>query len=124
MEGAKLLAWLRDYVESLQSADNVHLFPSYADYRKVTNLLMTYFLGPKSGYTLHGLRGAGATLYYLAFRDVPSLQKRGRWASDRAVDIYVQIQAATIGQYTWSAESMSKLHRWASRVDPAMLNFN
>ena len=37
-------------------------------------------------YTLHGLRGGGATNHRLQYRDSPQLRRRGRWTSERTLE--------------------------------------
>ena len=41
-------------------------------------------------YTLHGVRGGGATEHWLQYRDLPQLRRRGRWASVRTIERYIQ----------------------------------
>lgn len=42
------------------------------------------------GFTLAGLRGGGATDFFLRLQDVPRLLRRGRWTSLQALERYVQ----------------------------------
>ena len=53
-------------------------------------------VAPKVGWTLAGLRGGGATDFYLRTMDVTSLRRRGRWAQLATVDRYVQEAAACL----------------------------
>ena len=48
-----------------------------------------------------GLRGRGATDYFLRTRNIPNLRRRGRWTSEKTLERYVQ--EAT---YNWGAADM------------------
>ena len=43
-------------------------------------------------YTLHRLRGGGATDHWLQCRDLPPLRRRGRWTSARTLERYLPLQ--------------------------------
>jgi len=46
------------------------------------------------GLTPAGLRGGGATDYWIRTRDVPNVRRRGRWTTERTLERYLQEGAA------------------------------
>ena len=48
-----------------------------------------------SFFTLHGIRGGGATDLWIPFRDLPQLRRRGRWTSERTRERYVHHRCNT-----------------------------
>jgi hypothetical protein len=64
----------------------------------------TFFTRACRGLGLHalaltpaGLRGGGATDYWIRTRDVPGVRRRGRWTVERTLERYLQ-EGASIGQ--------------------------
>ena len=44
-----------------------------------------------------GLRGGGATDFWLRTRDVPALRRRGRWSNEKTLECYIQEGAYFLG---------------------------
>ena len=66
-----------------------------------------------AGWTLAGLRGGGATDFYLRTMDVVSLRRRGRWAQLATVDRYVQEAAACLQDDNVSPADRAKISELA-----------
>ena len=62
-----------------------------------------------AAWTLAGLRGGGATDFYLRIMDVMSLRRRGRWAQLSTVDRYVQEAAACLQDDSMTPAERSKV---------------
>jgi hypothetical protein len=80
-------------------------------------------IGPKHGFSLHGLRGGGATQHWLIYHDVLRLQRLGRWCSDTSLNSYIQIQAALLGSTGWSPETTKRIASYACRINSKVLDF-
>ena len=74
-----------------------------------------------SGWMLAGLRGGGATDFYLWTMGVMSLRRRGRWAQLSTVDRYVQEAAACQQDDKMSPAERSKVAELA-RLGAAIIS--
>ena len=110
-----LNVWLQQFSPS------VALFPSYSTLSRLIKAWLAALLGNEgAAYTLGGLRAGGATYFYLETENPAIVQRRGRWASQRSLDHYVQTAAAVLGTAAWSDVSRGKVERLAA-LAPAYL---
>ena len=110
-----LNVWLKQFSPS------VALFPSYSTLSRLIKAWLAALLGNEgAAYTLGGLRAGGATYFYLETENPAFVQRRGRWASQRSLDHYVQTAAAVLGTAAWSDVSRGKVERLAA-LAPAYL---
>ena len=65
-------------------------------------------------YTLHGLRGGGATDHWLQHRHLPLLRRRGWWTSERTLERYIQEVTILLHQNQLSKEFADRLRARAS----------
>ena len=119
VESLPLLRLLK-FATSLVSSEEAFVFPTYKCMRSEVSMILNKLLGPKHGYTLAGLRGAGATVFYLRFRNVPDLMRRGRWASAKTLEHYIQIAGALITQRLWSEAIDQRVSSWAAGWAPLL----
>ena len=70
-------------------------------------------VSPRAGWTLAGLRGGGATDFYLRTMDVMSLRRRGRWQQLSTVDRYVQEAAACLQDDRMNGEDRHRISELA-----------
>ena len=68
-------------------------------------------------YTLHGLRGGGATDHWLQYRDLAQLRRRGRWTSERALERYVQEGTFLVHQ-NWLCKEVADRLRALAELAP------
>jgi hypothetical protein len=90
-------------------------FPSYDALRRIVAKLLHCLLGSVHRYTLGGLRGGGATAHFLLNKNMPLLQRRGRWTSLKSLDHYIQIQGAIFGVLHWDPASRERVSRIAMK---------
>jgi integrase len=121
IENPLLLDWFKDYIARQPNLDAFPVFHSYRILREKTLLLLEALLGPKSGFSLHGIRGGGATQHYLRFKDVPRLCRLGRWASDKSLTTYIQLQTAMLGAHHWDNPTMARLTHYAQKIPAELL---
>jgi hypothetical protein len=89
------------------------VFPSYARVLDLTKHFISYLLGSAS-YLPGGLRGGGATFHYLTHRNIPELQRRGRWLSVRTLEHYIQIAMPFIAVLSWDGKKREKILKLAA----------
>ncbi len=123
VENVRLLALIQQYLSTLGVIDATPLYPCYRRYREDTLRLLVFLLGPKHGFSLHGLRGGGATAHYLRYKDVLRLMRLGRWSDEKTLNTYVQEQTSLLGLMGWSASQLATVQKWASRTDPQLADF-
>lgn len=73
-----------------------------------------------------GLRGGGATDYFLRHRNVPSLRRRGRWSNERTLERYVQEAVYALTENAVSVNALSRVSALAGLlpdlIQPPELN--
>ena len=97
------------------------LFPSYASPQRVVKKVLAFLLGEDQGFTLAGLRGGGATQHYFVHRNVPDLLRRGRWASAKSLEHYLQYSCAFLTGNEWSPQIAAKVRRLAVPWRPLLV---
>ena len=93
IENAELLNHLLHFVTVCDFGPTDFLFPTYRELSMLIRRWLDYLVGPGHPFTLHGLRGGAATLWYLETGNVSELLRRGRWASEKSLNTYLQLQA-------------------------------
>ena len=121
IENPGLLNGLRTYFDSL-APDCKKPFPDYREFLRLIRLWHTRLLGPEKALQFGpgGVRGAGATLHYLVERNVPELQRRGRWRSESSLDHYIQVAAAMQAKLHWSDSELAIMERFGTRLAPLL----
>ena len=111
-----ILEMLRQYCEKSD-----HSRPPFANYGSMRSRVTSYLnalLGAGHRYTLGGLRGGGATFLYVQTNDVMLVQRRGRWASLKSLDHYVQEGATLLSVNAWSVEAKFRVSKLAATLPP------
>jgi hypothetical protein len=114
-----LMDCLRRYL-SFQVPDSL-IFSSYSTLRAHLSYYLSALGLPTRLVTLGGMRGGGATYHYLLYHDVPTLQRRGRWANIRSLEHYVQEAAVVLGASSWVVGSAGPLLEKLSSLAPLLL---
>lgn len=119
IDNALLLSDLEQWLQPFHP--DVAVFPSYKTLSRLVKAWLSALLGKEgAAYTLGGLRAGGATFFYLETENAAFAQRRGRWASQRSLDHYIQTAAAVLGSAAWSGGSRGKVERLAA-LAPAYL---
>ena len=121
IENHLLLACLRSFLSCCTAATGTSCaFPTYKDMGQVCKILLDYLAGPGHPFTLHGLRGGGATLWFLETGNVPEVLRRGRWASERTLTLYLQVQAALSSSWPIDSARWSRIEALAAPWEPLL----
>eukprot|EP00971_Amphidinium_carterae_P028957 569401-Amphidinium_carterae.1 len=91
--------------------------------RSMFSALLKFFGLPEGdglGFTLASLRAGGATWMFQTTRSHDTVRWRGRWASHRTVEIYIQEVAAQTVLPSLPAAVRSKLQRYQHALPQAI----
>jgi len=86
---ASLLAWVLAHVPPPWRGARIWRGPDYRFATHFAGWCRALGLGD-AGVTPAGLRGGGATDYWISCRNVPAVRRRGRWTSERTLERYLQ----------------------------------